>query len=189
MLYAEHELPHIDAMAKDFAKALEDAGDSVEIHKIDGCDHNFILFRLDQPGRPDGLGAAQLPRQARRGAEAVSTAGAVGRLAPSPTGSQHVGNARTYLLAWLSARSKGGRVVLRIEDVDSPRVKPGAAAEACDDLRWLGLDWDDGPLIQTRRLPFYETRSANTAKARTRLSMHLYAHRRGARRQRPARGA
>ena len=75
----------------------------------------------------------------------------------SPTGAQHVGNARTYLLAWLSARSQGGRVVLRIEDVDSPRVKPGAAAAACDDLRWLGLDWDDSPIVQTQRLPLYET--------------------------------
>jgi glutamyl-tRNA synthetase len=81
---------------------------------------------------------------------------AVGRLAPSPTGAQHVGNARTYLLAWLSARSKGGRVVLRIEDVDSPRVKPGADAEACADLRWLGLDWDEGPVYQTQRLHLYQ---------------------------------
>ncbi len=81
----------------------------------------------------------------------------VGRLAPSPTGAQHVGNARTYLLAWLSARSRGGRVVLRIEDVDSPRVKPGAAAAAGDDLRWLGLDWDGDPVVQTQRLPLYET--------------------------------
>ena len=81
----------------------------------------------------------------------------VGRLAPSPTGAQHVGNARTYLIAWLSARSAGGRVVLRIEDVDSPRIKTGAAAQACDDLRWLGLDWDGEPLVQTQRLALYET--------------------------------
>jgi glutamyl-tRNA synthetase len=81
----------------------------------------------------------------------------VGRLAPSPTGAQHVGNARTYLLAWLSARSQGGRVVLRIEDVDSPRVKPGAASAACDDLRWLGLNWDGDPIIQTQRLHLYES--------------------------------
>lgn len=81
---------------------------------------------------------------------------AVGRLAPSPTGAQHVGNARTYLIAWLSARSQGGRVVLRIEDIDSPRVKPGAAEQACEDLRWLGLDWDEGPVVQTQRLPLYE---------------------------------
>jgi glutamyl-tRNA synthetase len=81
---------------------------------------------------------------------------AVGRLAPSPTGAQHVGNARTYLIAWLAARSKGGRVVLRIEDIDSPRVKPGAADEALTDLHWLGLDWDEGPLVQTERLAHYQ---------------------------------
>jgi glutamyl-tRNA synthetase len=80
----------------------------------------------------------------------------VGRLAPSPTGAQHVGNARTYLIAWLSARSRGGRHVLRIEDIDSPRVKPGAAEQALDDLRWLGLDWDGEPLVQTQRLPVYQ---------------------------------
>jgi glutamyl-tRNA synthetase len=79
-----------------------------------------------------------------------------GRLAPSPTGAQHVGNARTYLAAWLAARAAGGRLLLRIEDIDSPRVKAGAAAQACDDLRWLGLDWDDGPVVQTQRLPLYE---------------------------------
>src|SRR2546421_13082802 len=80
---------------------------------------------------------------------------AVGRLAPSPTGAQHIGNARTYLIAWLSARSRGGRVLLRIEDIDSPRVKAGAAAEASEDLRWLGLDWDGEPVVQTDRLTFY----------------------------------
>src|SRR5256885_7126748 len=79
-----------------------------------------------------------------------------GRLAPSPTGAQHVGNARTYLIAWLSARSRAGRVVLRIEDIDSPRVKPGAAEQALDDLRWLGLDWDGEPLVQTQRLAIYQ---------------------------------
>src|ERR1700736_1603062 len=81
----------------------------------------------------------------------------VGRLAPSPSGAQHVGNARTYLIAWLSARSKGGRGALRVEDVDSPRVKPGAAKGACDDLRWLGLDWDGDPVVQTERLHLYES--------------------------------
>src|SRR5260370_16041287 len=84
-----------------------------------------------------------------------ASASTVGRLAPSPTGAQHVGNARTSLIAWLSARAQGGRVVLRIEDIDSPRVKPGAADQACADLRWLGLDWDEGPVVQTRRLPLY----------------------------------
>src|SRR5215468_4617315 len=80
----------------------------------------------------------------------------VGRLAPSPTGAQHLGNARTYLVAWLSARSQGGRVVLRIEDIDSSRVKPGAIEEACGDMRWLGLDWDGEVVVQSRRLANYQ---------------------------------
>lgn len=79
----------------------------------------------------------------------------IGRLAPSPTGAQHVGNARTYLIAWLSARSRGGRVVLRIEDIDSPRIKPGADRQACLDLQWLGLDWDEGPIVQSKRMVEY----------------------------------
>jgi glutamyl-tRNA synthetase len=81
----------------------------------------------------------------------------VGRLAPSPTGAQHVGNARTYLIAWLSARAQGGRVVLRIEDIDSPRVKAGAAEQAVTDLRWLGLDWDEGPIVQSQRVAYYQS--------------------------------
>jgi glutamyl-tRNA synthetase len=80
----------------------------------------------------------------------------VGRLAPSPTGAQHVGNARTYLIAWLSMRSRGGRLVLRIEDIDSPRTKPGAIDLLLRDLDWLGLNWDAGPFIQTQRLRHYE---------------------------------
>jgi glutamyl-tRNA synthetase len=86
-----------------------------------------------------------------------SSSPVVGRLAPSPTGAQHVGNARTYLIAWLSARAQGGRVVLRMEDIDSPRIKPGAAEQACEDLRWLGLDWDGAAVVQTERLPLYES--------------------------------
>ena len=66
----------------------------------------------------------------------------VGRLAPSPTGALHLGNARTFMIAWLRARSQGGRVVMRMEDLDHPRDKPGAAAAAVDDLQWLGFDWD-----------------------------------------------
>src|SRR5262245_1815802 len=79
-----------------------------------------------------------------------------GRLAPSPTGAQHVGNARTYLIAWLSARSRGESLVLRIEDIDSPRIKPGAAALIEEDLEWLGLDWDGDVVVQSDRLALYE---------------------------------
>src|ERR1700686_3738840 len=90
------------------------------------------------------------------GSAAARSAAPVGRLAPSPTGAQHLGNARTYLIAWLSVRSRGGRLVLRIEDIDSPRIKPGAADQALADLRWLGLDWDEGPIVQTARLLLYQ---------------------------------
>lgn len=69
----------------------------------------------------------------------------VGRLAPSPTGSLHLGHARTFLLAWWHARSRGGRIVLRIEDLDRTRVRPGMIEQCVEDLRWLGLDWD-GPI-------------------------------------------
>jgi glutamyl-tRNA synthetase len=79
----------------------------------------------------------------------------VGRLAPSPTGVLHLGNARTFLLAWLSVRARGGTILLRIEDIDGPRVKPGAAAQAIEDLRWLGLDWDAEPVVQSERLELY----------------------------------
>jgi len=77
---------------------------------------------------------------------------ACGRLAPSPTGAQHVGNARTYLIAWLSARNRGGRVVLRVEDIDVWRNKPGAVEQLAADLHWLGLDWDGEPVQQSLRL-------------------------------------
>jgi len=68
-----------------------------------------------------------------------------GRYAPSPTGDLHLGNVRTALLAWLFARKAGGAFVLRVEDLDRPRVRPGATAHMLEDLRWLGLDWDEGP--------------------------------------------
>ena len=67
----------------------------------------------------------------------------VGRLAPSPTGAQHLGNARTFLLAWWLARSTRGKLFLRIEDLDTPRIKPWATDQAIKDLQWLGIDWDE----------------------------------------------
>src|SRR6516225_948150 len=103
----------------------------------------------DTPGKTDPPSSPPAPASPPRAVP-------VGRLAPSPTGAQHVGNARTYLIAWLAARSVGGHVVLRMEDIDSPRIKPGAAEQALEDMRWLGLDWDDEPFVQTQRLPLYE---------------------------------
>ncbi len=70
-----------------------------------------------------------------------------GRYAPSPSGLLHVGNARTALAAWLSARSAGGAFVMRIEDLDGPRVVPGMVNAALRDLAWLGIDWDEGPVF------------------------------------------
>ena len=68
-----------------------------------------------------------------------------GRLAPSPTGFLHLGNAWAFLLAWLACRSKGGSLVLRMEDIDPDRSRAEYADAIIRDLRWLGLDWDEGP--------------------------------------------
>jgi glutamyl-tRNA synthetase len=81
----------------------------------------------------------------------------VGRYAPSPTGDLHLGNARTALLAWLWARGAGGRFLLRFEDLDTARVRPGCAREQSDSLAWLGLDWDGAPIAQSERIPLYES--------------------------------
>lgn len=80
-----------------------------------------------------------------------------GRLAPSPTGALHLGNARTFMIAWLSARSRGGRLILRMEDLDHPKNKPGAAEGALEDLRWLGFDWDEGPDVGGPSAPYTQT--------------------------------
>lgn len=87
-----------------------------------------------------------------------------GRWAPTPSGLIHVGNARTALVTWLSVRSRGGNLVWRLEDLDPPRAVEGVAEAALDDLRWLGLDWDEGPDVggpfgpyeQSQRSALYE---------------------------------
>ncbi len=94
----------------------------------------------------------------------LSSSAVRGRYAPSPTGDLHLGNVRTALLAWLFARKAGGTYVLRVEDLDRPRVRPGAAARMLEDLRWLGLEWDEGPgcvgaygpYVQSERQALYE---------------------------------
>jgi glutamyl-tRNA synthetase len=90
-----------------------------------------------------------------------------GRFAPSPTGELHLGNARTALLAWLWARVGAGQFAMRIEDIDTPRVRPGMAARQLDELRWLGLDWDGAPVFQSQRISIYE-------EALRRLGEHVY---------------
>ena len=87
-----------------------------------------------------------------------------GRWAPTPSGWLHLGNARTALWTWLSVKSRGGALVYRLEDIDAPRTLAGAAAAGEEDLRWLGLDWDEGPglggaygpYVQSQRQAFYE---------------------------------
>jgi glutamyl-tRNA synthetase len=79
----------------------------------------------------------------------------VTRLAPSPTGALHLGNARTFLVNWLLARQNGWHILLRIEDLDGPRIKRGADAQLMEDLRWLGLNWDQGPTFQSSHTNVY----------------------------------
>ncbi|HLX62394.1 MAG TPA: tRNA glutamyl-Q(34) synthetase GluQRS [Planctomycetota bacterium] len=97
-------------------------------------------MKLDDSGRRDAGG----------------TSSVVGRLAPSPTGALHLGNVRTFMWAWLSARAQGGRVLMRIEDLETPRVKAGATEKMLDDLRWLGFDWDCEMVTQSHRGHYYE---------------------------------
>ena len=78
-----------------------------------------------------------------------------GRFAPSPTGTLHLGNLRTALLAWLFARSAGSEFLVRMEDLDPGRVKPGSAAEQLADLAAIGLDWDGEVVFQSERLDVY----------------------------------
>lgn len=79
-----------------------------------------------------------------------------GRYAPSPTGSLHLGNLRTGLLAWLFARSAGSRFLLRVEDLDPERASPAHELAQLEDLRAIGIDWDGAPLRQSERRAVYE---------------------------------
>jgi glutamyl-tRNA synthetase len=79
------------------------------------------------------------------------------RLAPSPTGGLHLGHARTFLIAWLAARSTGGKVILRIEDLDRSRVRSEALDLLQVDVRWLGLDWDEGPDLGGPSAPYVQS--------------------------------
>lgn len=78
-----------------------------------------------------------------------------GRFAPSPSGRMHLGNVFSALLAWLSMRSQGGRMLLRMEDLDPDRCRPEYMETLRDDLDWLGLDWDEEQTPQSRRTDAY----------------------------------
>lgn len=103
----------------------------------------------------------------------VVTPPSKGRYAPSPTGPLHLGNLRTALIAWLQTRLAGGCFILRIEDLDQPRSRAECIAQIIEDLRWLGLDWDEGPdvggpagpYLQSQRSALYETAFHQLRKA------------------------
>lgn len=91
-------------------------------------------------GRSDTMRCLFLPGKYARNTRMIRA-----RLAPSPTGLLHLGNAWAFLAAWLAARSAGGAVVLRMEDIDPARSRAAYSQSICDDLSWLGLNWDEGP--------------------------------------------
>src|SRR5712671_5951606 len=78
------------------------------------------------------------------------------RFAPSPTGFLHIGGARTALFSWAYARHHGGKFILRIEDTDLERSTEASVNAILDGMRWLGLDWDEGPFFQMQRLARYK---------------------------------
>jgi glutamyl-tRNA synthetase len=96
-----------------------------------------------------------VPREPAWQSSRPADVGADGRFAPSPTGPLHVGNLRTALLAWLFARSAGARFLVRIEDLDRSRVRPGVEEAQLADLRTLGLDWDGPVARQSGRIELY----------------------------------
>lgn len=97
------------------------------------------------------------------------------RFAPSPTGALHAGNIRTAVLNWLIARHHGGAFLLRIEDTDVERQVPGAEAAILDDLRWLGLNWDEDPVHQSDRREIYREHADRLLEAN--LAFHCYCSR------------
>lgn len=87
----------------------------------------------------------------------TSCAAPRGRLAPSPTGKLHLGNAFAFLMTWLDVRSLGGSLVLRMEDIDPVRSRPEFADAIIEDLQWLGLNWDEGPEASQTFAPYAQS--------------------------------
>jgi glutamyl-tRNA synthetase len=84
------------------------------------------------------------------------------RFAPSPTGYLHIGGARTALFNWLWARRTGGQFLLRIEDTDRERSTEASVQAILDGMRWMGLDWDEGPLVGGPHAPYFQTQRLET---------------------------
>ncbi len=130
-------------------------------------DRFFVTFRRARAAPfavsfppPGSALLPQLPAGLRRSLEQGlerRNDGHRGRFAPSPTGCLHRGNLRTALLAWLDARLAGGEMLLRLDDLDTPRNRAGAVESILEDLHWLGLDWDGPPLLQSERRGGYAT--------------------------------
>jgi glutamyl-tRNA synthetase len=112
---------------------------------------------LSAPGRP-------VPAAPRHNG-GLTTIDRTGRYAPSPTGTLHLGNLRTALLAWLFARSQDARFLMRIDDLDSARVRPGIAEQQLADLAALGLDWDGEVVRQSERIERYRDAIARLGDA------------------------
>ena len=102
------------------------------------------------------------------------------RFAPSPTGYLHVGGARTALFNWLFARHAGGTLILRIEDTDFERSSEDMVQGILDGMRWLGLQWDEGPFFQSQRLPLYQSTAEKLRAEWARLLLLLHKRRAGA---------
>ena len=88
----------------------------------------------------------------------------VTRFAPSPTGYLHIGGARTALFNWLLARKTGGKFILRIEDTDLKRNTPTATQQVISDLRWLGINWDEGPKSAAQTAPYFQSQRRDTLR-------------------------
>ncbi len=102
--------------------------------------------------------AIQLPdhlSQVLQNGQRLRQQGYRGRFAPTPSGPLHLGNVRTALLSWLRARLSNGQWLLRVDDLDTPRIRPGAIESVLQDLRWLGLNWDGPLVLQSRRRGLY----------------------------------
>ncbi len=106
--------------------------------------------------REAAAGGLQLEGTSRKAERGAARGAAVrGRFAPSPSGRMHLGNLWSCLLAWLSARSAGGEVVLRLEDLDPDRCRREYCGQIMRDLEWFGLDWDGAPVYQSERTEAY----------------------------------
>ena len=102
--------------------------------------------------------AIKLPdhlRQVLQIGQGLSQRGYRGRFAPTPSGPLHLGNVRTALLSWLHARLNNGQWLLRVDDLDTPRIRTGAIESVLQDLRWLGLNWDEPVVLQSNRRGLY----------------------------------